>query len=836
MKSAEARWLAVVVLSGLLAAGCASTRTSSGPTATAIAPADLGPIPSPPREFRAAWIATVANIDWPSEPGLSTERQQSELRTLLDRAAELRLNAVILQVRPAADAFYPSELEPWSEYLTGEMGSPPEPFYDPLAFAVEEAHNRGLELHAWFNPYRAYHASAESAISPDHISKRMPDVVREYGDYLWLDPGEPEAHNHTLNVILDVVERYDIDGVHFDDYFYPYKAYAEPGETDFPDGASWARAQQSGNTLSRDDWRRQNVDRLIEELYREIKARKPHVKFGISPFGIWRPGYPEGTTGFDAYSELYADARKWLREGWVDYFTPQIYYRIAQHGQPYPLMLRWWIEQNVHGRHMWPGNYTGRARSAWPVEEIPGQIYVTRAQPGASGNVHFSMRVFMQNPDSLVETLLSTAYAQPALIPASPWLDDSPPAAPSASVQHRDNAAVLVITPADENDVWLWVVRMRHGSEWSTVIVPGVQREVRLNDDGELPSAIVLSAVDRLGNESPTIVADGPSSAMLQPPSLLQPPSPSQPPSLSQPPSPSQAPSLSQPASLSQAPIIPKPPIIPHEEWESQPPVGHRADGTRRNLAPGDSLVFRELVIRLDDMRADTAYFTFRQNAVEEERAISGGDAIAWNGYRVALLAANTGEGLGAGLAELEVATLESLPVELVHSPVAGGATQRLRIPHDIRQITLHHIGSPEPLMPDDDPAEKLQGLQSWGQAERNWWDVPYHFLIDLDGRIYEGRDYRYMGETNTSYDPRGHLLISVIGNYNRQEATPEQIDAITDLMAWATVEFGVSPDAISGHSDWAKTNCPGRHLQKYLDDGTFVDGVRQRLDEASGS
>ena len=267
-----------------------------------------------------------------------------------------------------------------------------------------------------------------------------------------------------------------------------------------------------------------------------------------------------------------------------------------------------------------------------------------------------------------------------------------------------------------------------------------------------------------------------------------------------------------------------------------QPPVGHQADGTRRNLAPGDSLVFRELVIRLDDMRADTAYFTFRQDAVEEDRAVSGGEAIAWNGYRVAVLAANTGDGLGAGLAELEVATLESLPDELARSTVAGGATQRLRIPHDVRQITLHHIGSPEPLMPDDDPAEKLRGLQSWGQAERNWWDVPYHFLIDLNGRIYEGRDYRYMGETNTSYDPRGHLLISVIGNYNRQEATPKQIDAITDLMAWATVEFGVSPDNISGHSDWAKTNCPGRHLQKYLDDGTFVDGVRQRLDEASGS
>ncbi len=769
----------------LFAAGCASSRTTPYES-----PAGSDPIPTPDREFRGVWIATVANIDWPSEPGLSTERQKEELRALLDRAVELNLNAVILQVRPAADALYASEREPWSEYLTGEMGRPPDPFYDPLAFAVEEARRRGLELHAWFNPYRAYHASAVSPISEDHVSRRRPDVVRRYGDYLWLDPGEPDAHAHTLGVILDVVDRYDIDGVHFDDYFYPYRAYAEPGSTEFPDSASWSRAVEAGTTLSRDDWRRRNVDRLIEELYREIKSRKPHVKFGISPFGIWRPGFPEGTTGFDAYSELYADARKWLREGWVDYFTPQLYYRIDQHNQPYPLMLRWWIEQNVHARHMWPGNHTGRAGRQWPVGEIPGQIYVTRAQPGASGNVHFSMRAFMQNPDSLVQQLVSRPYAEPALVPASPWLDDTPPGRPRAEIRFSDDHAAVVMTPADANDVWLWVVRTRRASGWSTAVVPGVRREYRL--EGELPDAVAVSAVDRLGNEGSAIRIAGPSSASL------------------------------------------RPSIIPHSEWEAHPPVGYAADALRRNIAPGDSLAFHDLVLRLVSMQADTAVFSLSAGGHTAERAVADGAAFIWSGYRVAVPALNTAGGLGAGLAELELATVSSLPEPLAASPVAGGASQRLRVPHEIRYVTLHHSGSPEPLAPEDDPVEKLRGLQAWGQRDRNWWDVPYHFLIDLEGRVYEGRDYRFMGETNTTYDPSGHLLISAIGNYNQQDATPAQIEAITDLMAWASARFGVPPSEIYGHGDWADTSCPGRHLQQYLDDGTFVEGVRRRLQEAS--
>ncbi|MGH7975233.1 MAG: glycoside hydrolase family 10 protein, partial [Limisphaerales bacterium] len=240
-------------------------------------PASIVP-PLPPREFRGAWIATVANIDWPSKPGLPVAQQKAELISLLDRAAQLKLNAVIFQVRSACDAMYASPLEPWSEYLTGTQGKAPQPFYDPLAFAIAEAHKRGLELHAWFNPFRARNFQAKSPAAADHISRTHPELVRKYGGELWLDPGEPAVREHVLRVVMDVVRRYDIDGVQFDDYFYPYpkkNSYGE--EMDFPDYATW---KKYGNGLSRDNWRRQNINQFIQTIYQNIKAVKPWVKFG----------------------------------------------------------------------------------------------------------------------------------------------------------------------------------------------------------------------------------------------------------------------------------------------------------------------------------------------------------------------------------------------------------------------------------------------------------------------------------------------------------------------------------------------------------------------------
>src|SRR6185437_4058133 len=272
--------------------------------------------PAPEREFRGVWIATVANIDWPSKPGLSTAQQKAELISLLNHAEQLKLNAVIFQVRPACDAMYVSKIEPWSEYLTGVMGKPPEPFYDPLAFAIAEAHKRGMELHAWFNPYRALHKSHIGNIAPNHISKTHRELVRSYGEYLWLDPGEPAVQEYSLPVVMDVVKRYDIDGVQFDDYFYPDPS--NNGNRDFPDETSWK-------------------------------------KYGVAPFGIWRPGDPPQITGTDAYNKYYADSRKWLVDGWVDYFSPQLYWRIEPKEQSFPVLLNWWAQQNIKHRNLWPG-------------------------------------------------------------------------------------------------------------------------------------------------------------------------------------------------------------------------------------------------------------------------------------------------------------------------------------------------------------------------------------------------------------------------------------------------------------------------------------------------
>ena len=456
--------------------------------------------PEPQREFRGAWIATVVNVDWPSQPGLPSEQQQAELIAMLDRAVELKLNSVIFQVRPASDALYPSKYEPWSESLTGEMGKAPDPYYDPLAFAVDEAHKRGLELHAWFNPYRAYHAQAKSPISVNHISKTNPELVKQYGKYLWLDPGEKAVQNHSLAVIIDVVQRYDIDGVHLDDYFYPYNQ-----GVDFPDNTSWEKYLRSGGTLNRSDWRRDNINTFVETLYRSLKAEKPWVKFGISPFGIWQPGYPPQIKGYNAYERLYADARKWLENGWLDYFAPQLYWKIDQTAQSYPVLLSWWVEQNTKNRHIWPGNFTSqvgnKSSKAWSANEIISQIQATRQQEEATGNIHFSMKTLMQNRAG-ISTALQEVYKVPALVPASPWLNNKAPGKPFLLTYKDGEKVKLTWRLTDKEPVWLWLVQKKAGNEWITEILPGNQMLYPV--DGE---AIAVSAINRYGIQGkPAIV------------------------------------------------------------------------------------------------------------------------------------------------------------------------------------------------------------------------------------------------------------------------------------------------------------------------------------------
>lgn len=292
-------------------------------------------------------------------------------------------------------------------------------------------------------------------------------------------------------------------------------------------------------------------------------------------------------------------------------------------------------------------------------------------------------------------------------------------------------------------------------------------------------------------------------------------------------------------ATRQHTPVVQRPAIIPHAEWQASPPLGHAADATRRNIAANGSLAFRGLTIDVVGTAVDSAggkpadVVTLRlsQGAAAEEKVVREGAAFNWRAFHVAVVAIYGPKELGAGLVALEVATIASLPPQIANATTAGGADMRLRIPHRITHVTLHHTGDARPLMPGDDPAQRLRNLQSWGARDRNWWDVPYHFLMDLEGKVYEGRDYHYMGETNTSYDPGGHFLISIIGNYGQQQPTQAQLDAIADLMAWALDEFDLPLDRIGGHYNYASTTCPGTHLRKFLEDGTFRRMVAERLD-----
>ncbi|HYW31110.1 MAG TPA: family 10 glycosylhydrolase, partial [Gemmatimonas sp.] len=478
----------------------ASPAAAAAPSATLLAP------PPVTREFRGVWVASVANIDWPSKRTLGTVTQQRELLELLDRAVALRLNAVLLQVRPAADALYASKIEPWSEYLTGAQGRAPDPYWDPLEFAVREAHARGLELHAWFNPYRARHTDAKSPLHSSHIGRTNPELVKPYAGYLWMDPGEPQVRARTLRVVLDVVRRYDIDGVHIDDYFYPYPENNRRGaEIPFPDDRSWERYRRNGGLLDRGDWRRANVDSLVRELNFEVHRVKPWVRFGISPFGIWQPGYPEGVRGLNAYAKLYADARKWLREGWLDYFTPQLYWPTTKPEQSYAGLLKWWVGENYKGRHIWAGNFTSRAgapgASAFPVSELLKQIAVSRAQPGSTGNVHFSMISFTNNQGGMNDALVTGPYAAAALPPASPWLTVPAPSRPVVRVIDADGRAVVTLATQGREAPWQWLVRYRTSSGWQSRLLQGTVSRWTLPSEALL-SPVWVQSLNRAGTES----------------------------------------------------------------------------------------------------------------------------------------------------------------------------------------------------------------------------------------------------------------------------------------------------------------------------------------------
>lgn len=460
--------------------------------------------PKAPTEFRAAWIATVSNINWPSKPGLSTADQQKEAVALLDFLKDHHFNAVILQVRPQTDALYKSDIEPWSYYLTGEVGKAPDPFYDPLEFWTEAAHDRGLEMHVWLNPYRSHHKDG-GILSDKSIVKTRPglSVFLKEG-YWWLDPAKKEVQELSTNVVMDIVRRYDIDGVHFDDYFYPYPSYNL--NEDFPDNESWMAYQKTGGKLSRGDWRRESVNVFIEQLYKKIKAEKKWVKFGLSPFGIWRPGYPESIEGFDQYDKLYADARLWLNKGWIDYFTPQLYWEINRIPQSFPVLLGWWAGENTYNRHLWPGISVYKGRGEKNNDETINEIMISRGMlPKSKGVVHWSISGLTKN-DSLAKAILDGPYKKQSLVPPSPWLDDVAPEAPQATTSIQGDKVSISWTHPDANNIFQWVVYFQYGDKWDYKILTRKERTIDLEKTAAeklIPlNKIAVTAVDRVGNES----------------------------------------------------------------------------------------------------------------------------------------------------------------------------------------------------------------------------------------------------------------------------------------------------------------------------------------------
>ncbi len=478
----------LLLLLTALALPSASAATSSPRSSVANLP------PLPQREFRGAWIAAVSNIDWPSKPGLPVEQQKSELRSLIQTAADVGLNAIFFQVRPACDAVYRSNIEPWTEWLNGEMGKAPAGNFDPLQFAIQEAHARGLELHAWFNPYRA--GFIGKSVSPKHIRKTHPHLVRTYGGYYWLDPGDLAVQNHTTKVILDVVRRYNIDGVHLDDYFYPYP---DTKAGDFPDQPSWNRYRSAGGKLDRADWRRDNVNKLVRRLQSEIAKEKAWVTFGISPFGIWRPGFPAQIRGLDAYDKIYADARLWLAKGWVDYMSPQLYWPIGAREQSFPVLLKWWQEQSAAGRPVWPGGALSNIATGG-VEEIVNQLKLTR-QSSQPGYVHWSLSRLAREPKLQKE--IAKLYAEPALVPRN--AGDAGTVARPTLVQAEAKAPgqrfVRWNVPSTQ-PISCWILQIKRGEKWETRILPAATKSEMISSKNL--SAVAVTAVSRFRNLSPT--------------------------------------------------------------------------------------------------------------------------------------------------------------------------------------------------------------------------------------------------------------------------------------------------------------------------------------------
>jgi uncharacterized lipoprotein YddW (UPF0748 family) len=469
---------------------------------------------APKREFRGVWVATVANIDWPSAPGLSTSRQQEEILDILDLHKLNGNNAIILQVRPTADAFYHSELEPWSRFLSGEQGVAPDPFYDPLEFWILEAHRRGMELHAWFNPYRITLDTTDS-LSLSHIVHSHPEWIFTYGERTYFSPANPQVWDFVTEVVVDVVRRYDVDAIHFDDYFYPYQIAGQ----ELPDSLEF---QLFGGEFYPDrigDWRRHNVDTIISMLGAAIKAEKPWVKFGISPFGVWRNRSEdtygsETTAGTSNYDGLYADVLLWQRKGWIDYLMPQLYWRESHPAVGFSTLAYWWNDFG-YGRHMYVGlaPYRLDKKSTYrqwrKAKYLLRQIDLIRQLEGLHGYGYFSSKhFFREDLDKLNLSLQKKHCRTPALVPEMPWIDSQTPPRP---MDIRLEGETLVweaqeMSAEMDRSRFFAVYRFDRGENThikSAKNLVELTGETRITFKGGIPGGIYrIAALDRLNNES----------------------------------------------------------------------------------------------------------------------------------------------------------------------------------------------------------------------------------------------------------------------------------------------------------------------------------------------
>lgn len=416
----------------------------------------------PKYEFRGVWIATVDNIDWPTYGNWDAEKQKEEFIGILDMHQKNGMNAMVVQIRPSGDAFYPSPYEPWSQWLTGTQGKPPSPYYDPLQFMIEETHKRGMEFHAWLNPYRAVFNVNTSSIAPNHITRVHPEWFLKYGDKKYFDPGNKEAQKFVVDVVRDIVKRYQVDAIHMDDYFYPYRI---PGK-EFPDEVSY---RKSGSNLSKDDWRRSNVDTIIRALSKVIKQEKKLCRFGISPFGVWRnndkdPDGSDSKAGQTNYDDLYADILLWLKKGWIDYVTPQLYREIGDDKMAYEKLVDWWSKHS-YGRHIYIGHGiyrgTGKETAGWrDPNQIPNQVKILRRNPNIQGSLYFSSKTFSRNPYGWNDSLQNNYYKYPALLPPMRWIDNEKPWPPIVDRAITNDSIQLTVRPDPRNlvDIKYYVV------------------------------------------------------------------------------------------------------------------------------------------------------------------------------------------------------------------------------------------------------------------------------------------------------------------------------------------------------------------------------------------